>query len=267
MRTTAMGFQSVKTRLAPMMITARPDYSDAVVETSGIRTQEQWASFRQKAHKLGPGSNEWIDYHALIQQGFEYEELPSAQDLGAIPMAVGQQEDLLALAEERNLDYLDKQRSPDWLQNIKLPSGRVIGNTDIHEVRKEIALYVAETGDAKNANVVLRALNDARTVGSMGVSWEIAEGPQLKYEVPTSQIGNEDPSGYQQWLNRQQDTLSQLQINQQPSLTSNGFINDNPNHYSAFDDVYCQASKGNTAGSTGSIYESPFAGNDGQAAT
>lgn len=250
-----------------MTITARPDYSDASIESSGIRTQEQWASLRQKAHKLGPGSNEWIDYHALIQQGFEYEELPSAQDLGAIPMSVAQQEAQLSLAEEQNLDYLDKQKSPEWLQNLKLPSGKIIGNTDINEVRKEVALYAAETGDAKSANVILRALNDAPTVGTMGVVWEASEEPVLKYEVPTPQIGNEDPSGYVQWLNKQQDAMSQLQINQQPSLTANGFVNGNPNHYSAFDDAFLQASKGNTEGSTGSIYDSPFAGNDGQAAT
>ena len=169
----------------------RTDLSNFRVERP--KTQEALSRIRENAHNAGPGSDEYVAYMAILQQGLD-EGLPSAT--GGVPRSIDATGRLLNEAAARTTEYFVS--TPDLL-NASGWNGVSFAQHGPEASRQIVAEQMAMALPHERAQwqAVAQALDNA-TTSTLGIQYQTDEGEILQYDIPSGAAG--DPSGYQQHL-------------------------------------------------------------------
>jgi len=171
----------------------RLDYSTRNA-TSVPNTQQSFDALRRAAHDAGPGSDAWADYHALLQQGLDRDQLPDVAG-GGVPRSVADTAGEIGAVAERAPYF--SQAHP--LLHQYGWEGVSFADMGPEMARQVIALQAADALPHERAAwAALATAMDDSSVSTLGISWEVPD-QALEWNAPMNDDNAGDP--FSTWFN------------------------------------------------------------------
>lgn len=178
----------------------RHDYSNRTLRRNDVpSTLQEWDELRRAAHDAGPGSAVYSDYMALLQAGYDRDNMPDASG-GGIPRSINATAAELDDAAEDAREYFKPESVHPMLHEYGIPGRGSFAELGPAVARAVVSEMMAtSTSKAQRAALVelSKAIENSRT-SSLGV---VIDEPdqRLEYTISMGDDEDADPSGFTQW--------------------------------------------------------------------
>lgn len=177
----------------------RHDYSNHGMSRPVPSTLQEWDELRRDAHDAGPGSTIYSDYMALLQAGYDRDNMPDASG-GGVPRSLHATQAALNDGAEDAREYFKPESVHPMLHDYGIPGRGSFAELGPAVARAVVTEMMAtSTSKAQRAALVelSKAIENSQT-SSLGV---VIDEPDQRLEFRVSMGDDEgaDPSGFSQW--------------------------------------------------------------------
>lgn len=178
----------------------RHDYSNRTLRRNDVpSTLQEWDELRRAAHDAGPGSSIYSDYMALLQAGYDRDNMPDASG-GGVPRSVHATQAALNDGAEDAREYFKPESVHPMLHDYGIPGRGSFAELGPAVARAVVTEMMAtSTSKAQRAALVelSKAIENSQT-SSLGV---VIDEPdqRLEFRVALGDDNGPDPSGYGEW--------------------------------------------------------------------
>lgn len=178
----------------------RHDYSNRTLRRDEIpSTLQEFDALRRAAHDAGPGSDVYSDYMALLQAGYDRDNMPDASG-GGVPRSIYATQAALNDGAEDAREYFKPESVHPMLHDYGIPGRGSFAELGPDYARAAVTELMA-TSTSKEQRAALVELHKAienSPTSSLGVVID-APDQRLEYTVSMGHDEGADPSGFSQW--------------------------------------------------------------------